>query len=142
MDESKQRSKNLYEVTPVETKLEGGFPDIVVIQKQTGQVALSELKNINHSDNNLKLRKNQPLFLRRWAALCPGVTRAWVVARICHEKVPSGIYMWYATPSYEWVTMIKGPLVESVKHTTVFFPEERSMPWNKILENLFPSKIS
>lgn len=135
--ESTTRSRNLYEVIPVETKLEDGFPDIVVIQKQDGAVAVCELKNVTPPDNDLKFRKNQPLFLRRWAALSPGVTRALVLARVRHEKVPNGIYLWYALPTYEWVAKINGRIEDVVKDCVQFWPEQRSMPWNEILASLF-----
>lgn len=122
---------------PVETKLEGGFPDTVIIEKLTGRVVVCELKNIKKEDKDLKFRKNQPLFLRRWADLSPGVTRAWVMARVRREDIESGVYLWRANPSYDWVKMINGTLSEVVKEASVFFPEERSMPWGRILSTLF-----
>lgn len=140
--ESTTKSKNLYEVVPVESKLEGGFPDTVVIRKSDGAVAVCELKNITSEDSTLKFRTNQPLFLRRWAALCPGVTRALVLARIRHKDVPGGIYLWRALPTYDWVTEINGKIEDVVKNCVCFWPEERSMPWDEILENLFVWKKS
>lgn len=135
--ESTTRSRSLYEVVPVETKLEGGFPDIVVIRKEDGAVAVCELKNVVPGDLALKFRKNQPLFLRRWAALCPGVTRALVLARVKSSRVPSGVYLWCALPTYEWVSKINGKLEDVVNESVCFWPEERSMPWNEILKSLF-----
>lgn len=124
------------EIIPVETKLEGGFPDAICLRKSDGRVALVEMKYVRKAEKKMEFRINQPLFLRRWASLCPGVTKAWVFARV---EIPSfeGWYLFRAEESTDWVRMIKLEFRLIADKATKHWKLDSREVWKEIQEILY-----
>lgn len=97
------RSKDsLYEVIPVETKLEDGIPDTIVVRRSDGAVCLLELKFVRPKDKNLGVRINQAAFLRKWRDLCYPHTRSAVFAGIEDKDGHKKFNLYLAERNHDW----------------------------------------
>lgn len=126
---------NKYEIIPIETKLEDGFPDLVIVERSTGKVCLVEIKYVRSQDTKIKFRTNQPLFLRKWVSICSPNTRAWVFCKI--ERAPyEGYYLIKPRQDVNWITEIKKPFSD-LDPELLTHPLGDKVQWTTLFKTLF-----
>jgi hypothetical protein len=119
----------------METKLEDGFPDHLIVEKSTGRICLVEIKYVRSEDTRIKFRTNQPPFLRKWVSICPPNTRAWIFCKI--ERAPfEGYYLIKPRQDVNWILEIKKPFSEFNKELLTH-PLGDKIKWETLFQTLF-----